>query len=113
MKLEFSFLILGVIIGVIYEMLQQVLKVKHKYITTIITDTLFYFMSGIIFINLCNKLNYGIFRIYLLILLIAGFVIERKTIGKLFAKLFFMIYNLLTRWVKIFKNTALGKFIFK
>lgn len=65
------------------------------------------FMFSILYINL------GEFRLFLLIGYAFGIILERITLGKLFAKGYVWVYNKLEIFYKRFKSSKLGGIIFK
>lgn len=114
MKSTMLFFLLGVLMGIIYDEFQFInLCTKNNIISRILTDTVFTFISGISFFYSVNHLLLGMFRLYIVIIFILGMYIERKTIGKLFAKLNFILYNVGVKLITKLKTTSFGKIIFK
>lgn len=114
MKNLLMFFLLGIILGSIYGILKSLMRpFKNNIIIEIITDLVFCLALGATLIYGFNYYNMGIIRLYLIVDILLGYTLERKTIGKLFAKLYLMLYNLLTKWISTFKLTKLGKIIFK
>lgn len=107
-------LLFGVISGAIYGVLNMVVVgFKNNIVLKNVLDGLFMLIfAGLLFYCL-NAFNYGAFRMHLLITYIVGFLLERKTIGKLFAKLFLLVYNYIVKTIKKFKQTKPGVFLFK
>jgi hypothetical protein len=104
---------IGFLLGVFYGILNLVTSFKKRLTLQIIIDLIFsmtFFLSLIISIN---AVNMGQFRLFLLIGYICGFFIERITLGKLFAKGFKKVYNLLTIICKRFSQSKVGRIIFK
>lgn len=60
-----------------------------------------------------NILNMGELRIYIIFAIIIGILIERRTVGKLFAKFYNWLYNRFVTVNNKFKVTTFGKIIFK
>ena len=108
------FFLLGVLIGILYDILQFItLCTKNNIVVQIITDTTFTFISGISLFYAINHILLGMFRLYIVIIFILGLYIERKTIGKIFAKLNFILYNVGIKLINKLKTTSFGKIIFK
>ena len=106
-------LLLGLILGIIYGILNMHSKIKLIYFLQIISDLIFSCLTYFIFAIVINKINYGEIRIFLLIGYILGFFIERITLGKLFAKGYKWVYTTLVKALKKFSATKLGRIIFK
>ena len=104
----------GLICGCLYGLTQCfVLFFKKHIVAQILFDLLFSFASGIIYLYITMVLNLGSFRFYLTAIFLISFVFQRKTIGKLFAKLYTLVYNWLCKTIKVAKTTKLGKVVFK
>lgn len=111
---DFSiFLVFGLLLGVFYEIINTTNYIKKYLIIQIIIDTIFSLASIITIMYLLNKFNKGQIRIFLIISYTIGFIIERITLGKLFAKGYKKLYNLVIRWNKALKQSKLGRIIFK
>ena len=106
-------LLVGLVIGAIYGLLNLPMIIKKHRILQIISDLLFSLIAYFTFLILINIINMGEFRLFLLIGYILGFVIERITIGKLFAKGFKFIYNKARNLFKLLHNSTFGRIIFK
>lgn len=106
-------LFLGLLLGLIYGILNITNSIKEQLIFRIISDLLFSISYTLIFIIAINKVNLGQIRLYLIVGYIIGFVIERITLGKLFAKGYKNVYNLLIKGFNKFKQTKFGGIIFK
>lgn len=76
----------GLICGILFEILQFFLGKKNK-VFILIKDVLFSLLSTILFIICLKLVNYGEFRLYILLAFIVGFILERTTIGFLVEKL--------------------------
>lgn len=114
MKLLIIYLFLGIITGVLYGVFKNITFVfKNNFIVQIITDIMFILISAYLFWTTTQTLIYGEIRLHLLVIFIMGAYLERKTLGKLFAKLFFMLYNWVSKLINKFKLTKFGKLIFK
>jgi hypothetical protein len=106
-------LLIGFIIGLIYGLLNIPSKIKTKLLWQILSDFIFTIIAfSALFISI-NIINLGEFRFFLIIGFIFGFIIERRTIGKLFAKGYLNMYNMLRSLLKKFRNSKFGRFIFK
>lgn len=113
-KVFFLVLLFGLLSGVVYGIFNMiVLSFKKNIIIKNISDGIFMLIFASIFFYCLNAYNFGTFRVYLLITYIIGFIIERKTIGKLFAKLFLLVYNYNIKLIKKFKKSKAGAFLFK
>lgn len=106
-------LLAGFIIGIMYGIIKIPTKIKNNYIYQIFTDIFFVIMTTFIFILLINIINLGEIRLFLIIGYILGIIIERITLGKLFAKGFVWVYNKLSCKIKVATKSKLGRIIFK
>lgn len=109
----FVLFILGISIGVVYGILNAFSTIKKMYLLQIVVDIVFCIVSVIIFILAVNIINWGEFRIFLLIGYALGFTLERITLGKLFAKAFPKVYNSIYNNLKRFAKSKIGRIIFK
>lgn len=89
------------------------LFIKAKKVYFLIFDIIFCLFFTCIFLYAVNLLNYGEIRLYMFIAFSLGCIVERKTIGKLFAKLHILIYNAINKGVAKFKKSKLFKFLSK
>ena len=103
----------GVLLGIIYGILNICNFIKQRLITQILADIIFSLLAIITFIVLINKINMGEIRLFLIIGYILGFLIERITLGKLFAKVYKNVYNYIVKWFKKLNNSKIGRFLFK
>lgn len=87
--------------------------VKYKKAYFIVCDIFICLLFTGVFLLFINILNFGEFRAYLLLAYTLGFIIERKTLGKLFAKLHGLLYNGYKKQIASFKKTRMAKFLFK
>lgn len=106
-------LLLGVILGIIYGLLNFHSKIKLVFALQIISDLIFSLIAFGIFTLAINKINYGEIRLFLFSGYILGFIIERRTLGKLFAKGYKRVYTNLVKTYTKFSNSKLGRIIFK
>ena len=109
----FILFLIGIGIGIIYGILNMCQKIKPIYAIQIILDIVFCIISTIVFLFSINIINMGEFRLFLLIAYIIGFIIERITLGKLFAKGYKFVYNKLIVLGKQIVNSKFGRIIFK
>lgn len=105
--------ILGILMGIIYGILNTTTSVKKNIAIQIIADIIFCIITFLTFIISINIINWGEFRVFLLVGMIIGFGLERITLGKLFAKLFKKLYNYIVKLGKAFVKSKLGRIIFK
>ena len=114
MKIVSVYFLIGFLMGIIYGLIKAIIYVfKHHIAIQIIGDFAFTLVLGATFIVLNNYFFYGEFRIYLLITILLGIWAYKKTLGKIFAKLFLLLYNKVSKWLNIFKSTRFGKIIFR
>ena len=106
----FAGLICGAIIGTTKHITHSL---KNNIIIQAILDTILTIVIWLIFSRLNHHFFYGGGRLYLAVFFALGIWIERKTFGKLFAKLFLILYNGVIKGFIWFKSTTLGKFITK
>ena len=114
MKIATIFLFLGVLCGAIYGITQLIAFIfKKTTIAQIVSDLLFSLTTGFMFCSAINNYFYGQIRLYIVIIFILGLYLERKTFGKLFAKLYFILYNVGRKIVRKFFSSKFGKIFFK
>lgn len=106
-------MICGLFLGIIYEVLNIIPNLKKNIVLQITADIIFSFISLFSFIIIINVLNRGEIRLFLLIGFLLGFVIERITIGKLFAKTYKKMYTFIVKALKSLYRSNLGRIIFK
>ena len=109
----FGALYFGLISWIVKEIFNFLLKIfKNNKVFVFIFDFLFLTISSILFIICLNVINYGEFRLFILLIFCLGYFIERKSIGYLLDFLFRKIYNLFNKLYFKFKNTKFFKRIF-
>ena len=114
MKIATIYFIFGIALGALYGILKDIIYIfKNHLAVQIICDFAFTIILGGTFIVLNNYFFWGKLRIYLLISLLLGIWGERKTLGKIFAKLFLLLYNKVSKWLNNFKSTRFGKILFR
>lgn len=114
MKIALIFLLLGAISGAIYGITKFVVTIlKNNIVAQIVCDLIFTLTSGAMFLSATTRYFYGEIRAYICTIFVLGMYFERKTLGKLFAKLYLMLYNWGITMVNRGKSTRIGKIIFK
>lgn len=106
-------LIFGLILGIIYGLINIINRIKHNIFIQIIADIIFSLLSITIFLLLISQLQSSTIRIFLVLSYIIGFIIERITLGKIFAKGYKNVYNYIVKLVKWFKKSKIGRIILK
>lgn len=104
---------IGFAFGIIYGIINITNSIKEIFLVRIICDILFTITYTLSFVILLEKINMRAIRFYLLVGYLLGFLIERISLGKLFAKYYKKMYNKLKLIYKKFKNSKLGSIIFK
>lgn len=93
-QIFFMMLYFGMICGIIFEAKNLI---RHALfdnkIISFVADFAFMCVSALIFVYSKNLLNFGEFRIYLLLAFVLGIIIEHISIGFLVEKLFYLMYN--------------------
>ncbi|MGN0961179.1 MAG: spore cortex biosynthesis protein YabQ [Christensenellales bacterium] len=111
---DFSIMLgIGAILGIFYGILNLFSIVKKNIVFQIIVDIIFSATALIIFILFINIINMGEIRLFLLAGYIIGFILERISLGKLFAKGFKKVYNCLVNILGKFAKSKFGRIIFK
>lgn len=114
MKIAIAFFLIGFVSGCIYGALKFIVfAFKNNIILQIISDLIFSILIGLLFLSCIQKYFYGELRLYICLIFAFGIYFQRKTLGKLFAKLELMLYNLGVRTTKRIKTTHFGRIIFK
>jgi len=114
MKIALIYLLLGLLAGAVYGILKHIVYIlKNHLIAQIIADIIFVVVSAFIFGKVTHYYFYGELRLHLVAIFAFGMIFERKTLGKLFAKLFIMLYNWVSKLISKFKLSRFGKIIFK
>jgi len=103
----------GFIIGVLYDILNTPTTIKKNTPLQIVIDILFVCIFSALFLLIINIVNDGEIRFFLIIGYILGFIIERISLGKLFAKLLKNMYTFIIRCIKSFSKSKFGRMIFK
>lgn len=108
-----SILIIGVIVGFVLNFFKIITIIKYKTYLQIIYEFFSTLISSCVLIVSINYINMGEMRLFLLVGYILGIVLQKITLGKLFAKLVKFMYN---RYISVsakFKTSKLGKIILK
>ncbi len=107
-------LAIGVGLGATYGVLNFVKMIfKNNIIISNILNFVFGVGCGIVALLATINLNFGQFRWFIVLGFVLGVIIERKTLGKLFAKIFLWLYNKFSKWISALKNTKVVKKILK
>ena len=104
---------IGIILGIFYGILNIINNIKEYVFIRILCDIIFTVTATITFILLVQKINFGSVRGYLLVGYILGFIVERISIGKLFAKGYKKVYNFVIKSSKKFYHSKIGQVIFR
>jgi ABC-type phosphate/phosphonate transport system permease subunit len=104
---------LGMLIGIIYGIINIPTRIKKNIVLQIINDLIISITTTVLFLLAINLINFGQFRTFLAIGYILGITIERITLGKLFAKGYKFVYTNIVKLLKKFANSKLGKVLLK
>lgn len=105
--------LIGFILGIFYGIVSAIICSQKNVIIKNILDFLFTILSLTIFLTLILYINLGEFRLFLLIGYVLGIILERRTLGKLFAKGYNWVYNKFIAGARKFTKSKVGRFIFK
>ena len=112
MLLLIVFIFFGFCVGMMFGIFSAInLVLRRKKYIQIPLDVFMIVLSTILYIIIINLFNWGQHRIYLCIGYLIGILLERKTIGKIFAKLYYKLYNLITNRMRMLSNSKLTKFL--
>jgi hypothetical protein len=100
----------GVLGGVLYELKAIIAKPFKKRAINIILDVVFCFLLALIFLLTVHFTNYGEIRLYILLSFFLGFILERISIARVLAKVFYFLYNVFVRLIKKIKLPKFLKF---
>ena len=107
-------MLVGVGLGITYGVLGFIkIIVKHNYIVTNIINLIYSLGCGMVVLLVTINLNFGEFRAFVICGVVLGIIIERKTLGKIFAKIFLLMYNKFSKCIIALKNTKVVKKILK
>ena len=114
MKLALIYTALGILCGIMVGISRHIVFIfKNNSIMRILCDFITTLSIWCVFSYLNHLFFYGEIKLYLSVFFAIGIWAERKTFGKIFAKLFLMLYNWVIKGLIRFKSTTLGKFITK
>lgn len=112
-RLFLSFLVVGVVIGALWGLTNHIVYwAKHratKHILRFIFDLFTPITTTLFIITISNNYNFGQIRWFFVVGTLIGFIFERKTIGKMFAKLNTKLYNNIQEKKTRFLSTKLGR----
>ena len=111
--LFFKFLLAGIIFGFIIGIFKLIKIFFNNKIIIFVMDFLICLLFTFTYIFLINKYNLGESRFYLILSLILGTLIQRNSLGKLFAKFYFKLYNKFKVFKSNFLKTKFGKYLSK
>ena len=111
--LDTKMILLGIIIGAIYGLTHTNIPLFNNRIYIAIADILFWVITSILIIYTINMINMGEYRLYLLISTALGYILERKTLGKLFAKIYLFVYNSISSILKKLVQSRIGKYLLR
>lgn len=114
LRVFFICVLVGVILGAIYGLINIVKAVfRNNFITNNIIDFLYSILFCLVSLYTLIQFNFGQVRLYLIVAFIFGFYLERKTLGKVFAKLEHWLYNKLGKLKIYLSKTKIYKKITK
>lgn len=112
LRLFLLFLVVGAVVGVLWGLSNHIVYwVKHrttKKVLRFVFDVSIPIFTTIVVIAIANIHNFGQIRWFFILSLLLGMVFERKTIGKMFAKLNIKLYNSASKTKTKFLSTKLG-----
>lgn len=109
----FWLFLLGLAGGAVFGASSCLSKLFPHYVFRFIFDISGCLVSGILFVYGITVFNSGDLRLFLIVAYLLGVLVERRTVGILFAKLFDSVYNNVAKFIKREPKTKLGKIIFK
>ena len=105
---------LGFGLGGVYDIVYFFkLTLKNNYIVSNLFNFLYVCLYGLVVLFSVINFNYGQFRLFLVLSFVFGTFLHRKTLGKLFAKIFLCLYNKLCKGLKSLTKTKLVKKVLK
>ncbi|MBO7218960.1 MAG: hypothetical protein J6V40_03180 [Clostridia bacterium] len=105
--------LLGILAGVIDRIVHPKIVVSKIRLYSIICDATSIIIAATLLTIGVNIVAKGVYRLYLVVFFITGYIIEQKTIDKLFAKICSFVYNLLSRVISFVCKTNIFKLISK
>lgn len=113
-KLFLLFLLIGFLFGCLFGVLTFIKKLfKNNIVISNILNFLFVTSFGFVVMLSVIEYNFGEFRFYLIAASFFGLFLERKTLGKIFAKLYLWLYNKLCKVCCALSKTKVVKKILK
>ena len=104
---------LGFIAGIINRIIHPKIVVSKIKLYSIICDITSTIIAATLLTIGVNIVTNGVYRLYLVVFFIIGYIIEQKTIDKLFAKICSFVYNLFSRLISFVCKTNIFKFVSK
>jgi hypothetical protein len=105
---------LGFLLGAVYDIVYFLkLTVKNNFIVSNILNFVYVCFYGLVVLGSVINFNYGQFRLFLVLSFVLGTLLHRKTLGKIFAKIFLCLYNKLCKGLKTLTKTKLVKKVLK
>lgn len=104
-KLLLLFIIFGFLSGFVFD-ISNFIKVltKNNKVINIILDFVSTIINALVLFVVNLYFNYGEIRLFAIAIFELGFTIQRLTLGKIFAKFFILLYNLVLKILKKLKN---------
>lgn len=109
----FWLFLLGLAGGAVFGVFASLSKLLPHYVFRLIFDIAGCLANGMLFIYGITVFNRGDLRLFLIVAYLLGVLMERKTVGILFAKVFDSVYNNVAKFLKKEPKTKLGKILFK
>lgn len=105
---------IGVVLGAGVGILNIIKSLfKHNLVVDNILDCLYSIFCCIVDLFTLIEFNFGVLRLYLIVAFLLGMYIERKTLGKVFAKLLTWLYNKISKVIVTLRKTKIYKKITK
>ncbi len=112
-KLFMIFFAYGLLVGIICGLMQLTNTMVKGKVIRFVLDLTITLGAGALFWVLTTHYNSGEIRIFLVIAFVLGIMLERISVGKIFAKWYKLLYNVVKTWLTKFKNSKLGKRLFR
>lgn len=100
----------GILGGVLYELKAIIAKPFKTKAINIVLDVVFCFLLSLIFLFTVHFTNYGEIRLFILLSFFLGFMLQRISIARVLAKVFYFLYNVFARLIKKVKLPKILKF---
>jgi len=109
-----QFFVLGIMLGVGYEICKIFKLVFNNNIIIQNAIKLLYFLAfGLAFCVYLLKYTHGIIHFYMVFACMLGIAIEQISVGFFFTKFYQLLYNVFAKVAQKFKNSRLGKRVLK